>query len=124
MHIVKVFLMAHLPVYTKDLINNSPLLNYGRRWLARTAKILNHFSNRFQNYQQQLQQRHGHSSQSSPLQAPEGLASATNQSPVDGAAFSPGLGGGPFGGLGQSGTFSGGAQVKLVFISFGYLILG
>jgi len=90
--------------------------------------MLNHFSNitscRFQNYQQQLQQRHGHSSQSSPLsQTPEGLASASNQSPVDGAAFSPGLGGGPLGGLGQSGTFSGGAQVKIQFISFGYLIL-
>ncbi|XP_020629185.1 bromodomain-containing protein 8-like isoform X1 [Orbicella faveolata] len=68
---------------------------------------------KFQNYQQQLQQRHGHSSQSSPLsQTPEGLASASNQSPVDGAAFSPGLGGGPLGGLGQSGTFSGGAQLS------------
>lgn len=86
--------------------------------------MLNHFSNRFQNYQQQLQQqRHGHSSQSLPLsQVPEGLPSATNQSPVDGAAFPPGLGGGPLGGLGQSGTFSGGAQVKTEFISFGYLI--
>ncbi|KAJ7392357.1 Bromodomain-containing protein 8 [Desmophyllum pertusum] len=69
---------------------------------------------KFQKYQQQLQQRsHGHSSQSSPLsQTPEGLVTTSDRSPMDGGTFSLGLGGGPQGGLGQSGTFPGGAQLS------------
>ncbi|KAM7452382.1 Bromodomain-containing protein 8 [Porites harrisoni] len=68
---------------------------------------------KFQKYQQQLQQKHGHSSQSSPLnQTAEGLASTSELSPGDGRRFSLGLGGGPVGGVLQAGTFSGGAQVS------------
>ena len=74
------------------------------------------FSCRFQKYQQQLQQKHGHSSQSSPLnQTAEGLATTSELSPGDGRRFSLGLGGGPVGGVGQAATFSGGAQVNLFF---------
>ena len=74
------------------------------------------FSCRFQKYQQQLQQKHGHSSQSSPLnQTAEGLASTSELSPGDGRRFSLGHAGGPVGGVGQAGTFSGGAQVNLFF---------
>ncbi|XP_073241248.1 bromodomain-containing protein 8-like isoform X3 [Porites lutea] len=68
---------------------------------------------KFQKYQQQLQQKHGHSSQSSPLnQTAEGLASTSELSPGDGRRFSLGHAGVPVGGVGQAGTFSGGAQVS------------
>ncbi|XP_058961919.1 bromodomain-containing protein 8-like isoform X3 [Pocillopora verrucosa] len=67
---------------------------------------------KFQKYQKQLQQRHGHSSQSSPIsQTPDGLATTpVDRSPLDGGTFSPGLGGGPSGGLGQSGSFPSATQ--------------
>lgn len=46
-------------------------------------------------------------------QIAEGLASTSELSPGDGRRFSLGHGGGPVGGVGQAGTFSGGAQVNL-----------
>ena len=68
---------------------------------------------RFQKYQQQLQQKHGHSSQSSPLsQTPEGLASISDRSPGDEGRFTLGHGGGPVSGVVQTGAFPGGAQVN------------
>lgn len=45
-------------------------------------------------------------------QTAEGLASTSELSPGDGRRFSLGHGGGPVGGVGQAGTFSGGAQVN------------
>ena len=51
-------------------------------------------------------------------QAQEGLAAMSDRSPLDGGSFSPGPGGGPPGGLGQSGAFSGGAHVNIKLKSF------
>ncbi|XP_068745358.1 bromodomain-containing protein 8-like isoform X2 [Montipora capricornis] len=66
---------------------------------------------KFQKYQQQLQQRHSHSSQSSPLsQQAEGPVISSDRSPGDGAGFSFGHGGSSAGGLGQTGAFSGSSQ--------------
>lgn len=48
-------------------------------------------------------------------QTAEGLASTSELSPGDGRRFSLGHGGGPVGGVGQAGTFPGGAQVILFF---------
>lgn len=45
-------------------------------------------------------------------QTAEGLASTSELSPGDGRRFSLGHAGGPVGGVGQAGTFSGGAQVN------------
>lgn len=45
-------------------------------------------------------------------QTAEGLASTSELSPGDSRRFSLGHAGGPVGGVGQAGTFSGGAQVN------------